>query len=220
MCKYILLRMKAPLQSWGGESFSYNYRATVPHPTLSGVLGLVSCAMGKNTKKEPEFLRGLVANISMDVYCYDQGSVLRDFQTAGVGHSDVRKIPTNYSGKPVVVKVRGDIYNKEYLQSSDFFVILTVQDEALASKISEGLKSPKWAPSLGRKACIPTAPLYYGESVSREDVESIMGSTMKGKSLTFSVIEGSTGESIQDVPVEFNRTYSSRKVHYSYADNI
>lgn len=220
MSKYILLRMRAPLQSWGGESFSYKYRGTIRHPTLSGVLGLICCALGVNTSKNKAFLGELVNNISMDVFCYKQGKILKDYQTAGTGHKDLRKIPTNCFSKPVEAKVRGNIYHKEYLQSSDFCVILEVKSEELANKISLGLREPKWMPSLGRKACIPTTPIFVGMRDSKDQLSSLQDEIMTGNELIYSVVEDSSGEILKDVPVEFNHKYRSRRVRYSDALNL
>jgi len=220
MSKYILLRLKAPLQSWGGESFSYSYRSTVRHPTFSGVLGLICCSLGINRSKDSSFLMTLTEHISMDVFCYKQGSIIRDFQTAGVGHKDIRKVPTNYRGKSVEHKVRGDVYHKEYLQSSDFLVILKVGSDEVTERVVSGLRSPEWMPSLGRKACIPTTPIFVGVSDKREEILSLRDNTIPKEDMVYSVVESKSGETICDVPVEFNHKYRSRQVAYSDAHNI
>ena len=41
----LLLRLAAPLQSWGCESH-FDYRRTGPIPTKSGVVGLIAAAIG------------------------------------------------------------------------------------------------------------------------------------------------------------------------------
>ncbi|WP_328965794.1 CRISPR-associated protein Cas5 [Streptomyces virginiae] len=42
----MLLRLTGPLQSWGTHSH-FNERDTAAFPTLSGVLGLLACALGR-----------------------------------------------------------------------------------------------------------------------------------------------------------------------------
>ena len=47
----LLLRLAAPLQSWGVES-KFDTRRTLGYPTKSGVIGLVASAMGRE-RTEP-----------------------------------------------------------------------------------------------------------------------------------------------------------------------
>jgi CRISPR system Cascade subunit CasD len=45
----LLLRLAAPLQSWGVES-KFDTRRTLGYPTKSGVIGLVASAMGREDR--------------------------------------------------------------------------------------------------------------------------------------------------------------------------
>ena len=50
---------------------------------------------------------------------------------------------------------------RDYLQDACFTVFMSGPEEALR-RCADALQSPKWPYFLGRKACVPTAPVFCG----------------------------------------------------------
>lgn len=80
----LVLRLAAPLQSWGGPS-RYNRRDTLPQPTKSGILGLFAAADGRSREASLSDLLGLRLGVRVD----QPGTLLRDYHTV----SDHRGLP-------------------------------------------------------------------------------------------------------------------------------
>jgi CRISPR-associated Cas5-like protein len=80
----LVLRLAAPLQSWGGPS-RYNRRDTLPQPTKSGILGLLAAADGRSREASLSDLLGLHLGVRVD----QPGTLLRDYHTV----SDHRGLP-------------------------------------------------------------------------------------------------------------------------------
>lgn len=78
----VLLRLEGPLQSWGVTS-RFDDRDSCLEPTKSGVLGLCAAALGMPRDDTAQLAQ--LAMLSMAVRVDRQGSVARDFQTAGGG---------------------------------------------------------------------------------------------------------------------------------------
>ena len=71
----LLLRLAAPLQSWGVSS-KFEIRETTKEPTKSGVIGLVAAALGRSRDESVEDLSCLKFGVRID----QEGELLRDFQ--------------------------------------------------------------------------------------------------------------------------------------------
>lgn len=80
----LVLRLAAPLQSWGGPS-RYNRRDTLPQPTKSGIVGLLAAADGRSREASLSDLLGLHLGVRVD----QPGTLLRDYHTV----SDHRGLP-------------------------------------------------------------------------------------------------------------------------------
>ena len=76
----LLLRLAAPLQSWGMDS-KFETRKTNREPTKSGIIGLLSAALGlrRDETEEIEKLNQLRFAVRVD----REGSLLIDYHTAG-----------------------------------------------------------------------------------------------------------------------------------------
>lgn len=88
----------------------------------------------------------------------------------------------------------------------------------LATQIGRALKDPVWGIWLGRKACIPTKPVFAGIFGSERDIEEKL---LSGHSISeFCRVEDAGvfdqgKNSIPDVPVSFDiseRNYLTRRV--------
>ncbi len=150
----LLLRMGAPLQSWGTQS-PFSIRDSGREPSKSGVLGLLAAALGRNRHESLEDLTSLSMGVRVD----REGTPLRDFHTIGGG----RSLGRDYG----VYKASGDpgetaISTRWYLQDALFLVALQTDDRSFLEKLEKAISHPVYPLFLGRRSCPPTFPLLLG----------------------------------------------------------
>jgi CRISPR system Cascade subunit CasD len=160
---YLALMLDAPLQSWGFAS-RFQRRTTGLHPTKSGVVGLLCAALGaaKGSPAEREWLPKL-AGLRMTVVTIPRRTVpaanrtqpedlplrrLEDFHTV----LNTRRASGAPNNDPVVT-------HRQYLLDARFGVLLAGELEVL-NHVADALRDPVWGVWLGRKCCLPAAPLY------------------------------------------------------------
>ena len=136
----LLLRLAAPLQSWGSDS-KFETRKTDREPTKSGVVGLLAAALGlrRDDTEGLARLNGLRFAVRAD----QEGSLLVDFHTA-------KSRDTSY------------VTYRHYLQDAVFLAGLESEDEALLWELEAALRHPVYPLYLGRRSCPPTLPLCLG----------------------------------------------------------
>ncbi|WP_149552870.1 type I-E CRISPR-associated protein Cas5/CasD [Streptomyces marokkonensis] len=155
----LVLRLAAPLQSWGGPS-RYNRRETRPQPTKSGILGLLAAAEGRNRETSLTDLVGLHLGVRVD----QPGTLLRDYHT----YSDYRGLPllsakANTKGQQTRTtppKYTG-VTQRFYLQDAVFVAALR-GPKTLIQSLEEAVRNPVFPLSLGRRSCPPTGPVSLG----------------------------------------------------------
>lgn len=154
----LLLRLEAPLQSWGADG-AIRTRMTSTEPTLSGVVGLLANALGM-TRDEPV---DELAALQMSVRCDAEGRVLRDFHVAGVGPVRLRpnELPRGIGQADGSVGRRLLPTDRYYLEDAVFLVALE-GDRALLARLDSALAAPARPLFLGRRACAPSAPVRIG----------------------------------------------------------
>ncbi|MFJ5221074.1 type I-E CRISPR-associated protein Cas5/CasD [Streptomyces sp. NPDC088354] len=155
----LVLRLAAPLQSWGAPS-RYNRRDTRPQPTKSGVLGLLAAAAGRPRGASLTDLLGLRLGIRVD----QPGSLLRDYHTV----SDHRGLPLPASKvdakgtqKRTSPAKHTHITQRYYLQDAVFIAALR-GPTTLLEELDHAVKHPYFPLALGRRSCPPTGPLSLG----------------------------------------------------------
>lgn len=136
----LLLRLHAPLQSWGSESV-YDNRETDDMPTKSGVIGMLAAALGRKRTDSLEDLAELKFGVRVDC----QGTRLNDFQITQMGG-----------------KLNANLSNKVYLSDAIFLVGLSCENEEFLKVLEDALLHPKFILFLGRRSCPPTQPLVLG----------------------------------------------------------
>jgi CRISPR system Cascade subunit CasD len=224
--RFLALRLEGPLQSWGFDS-QYNRRNTGLMPTKSAIGGICCAALGYNRggSEESRFLeefRGLrMISIAIprivDKKFKDQikKEVLKVRRLQDY-HTVLNTVTADGNAKPCHITHRG------YLSDAMFGVILEGKPEVL-EKIAAGLADPVWGIWLGRKSCIPTAPVLAGMATSKEDalrllkIDALEKYTFQEDAETFA--EGR--DSLPDIPVSFasdNRRFSPRRVRMAYAE--
>ncbi|MEU0738733.1 type I-E CRISPR-associated protein Cas5/CasD [Streptomyces sp. NPDC006134] len=155
----LVLRLAAPLQSWGGSS-RYNRRDTRSQPTKSGVLGLLAAAEGRPREASLTDLLGLRLGVRVD----QPGTLLRDYHTV----SDHRGLPlpaAKVDAKGVQKRTGPAKYTgvtqRYYLQDAVFTAALR-GPAPLLQRLEHAVRHPVFPLSLGRRSCPPTGPVSLG----------------------------------------------------------
>ncbi|MDD5089520.1 MAG: type I-E CRISPR-associated protein Cas5/CasD, partial [Candidatus Wallbacteria bacterium] len=155
---YLLLYLDSPFQSWGYSS-KFDRRSTYGFPTKSGIIGLISAAMGtpKNNREKLEKL----CRLKMNAYVLKSGILSVDYHTVGAGYDSdpdkkLKMVPKANQNTPDPVQTW-----KEYLADAKYGVILYGEFELL-SQCAQKLNDPIWGIWLGRKCCIPASPVFQG----------------------------------------------------------
>lgn len=148
----LLLRMRAPMMSWGDHS-RFTIRDTRREPTKSAVIGLLCAALGR-PRWEPVY--DLVA-LKMGVRVNQEGIVQCDY------HTVMDSIKSSGSKGDTVISQR------YYVADADYLVGLESDDRPLLETLDAALQNPCWQLYFGRKSFVPSAPLQAGiQDVSLE----------------------------------------------------
>lgn len=142
----LLLRLAGPLQAWGTES-RFEVRDTDLEPSKSGVVGLVAAALGRRRDADVSDLAALCMGVRVD----REPVRIRDYHTvqnvARVAGREAR------GGEDSTV-----VSERWYLADADFLVGLE-GDRRLLEAIDAALRRPRFAPTLGRRSCLPSLPV-------------------------------------------------------------
>lgn len=204
----LLLRCEGPMQSWGTRS-RFRYRDTEREPTKSGVIGLISAALGRPREADPADLAALRMGVRVD----RAGTVQVDFQTA----MDVAKAG---GGAPETM-----MSWRQYLADASFLVGLE-GDAALLSKVHAALANPIWPLFLGRRSHVPSVPVWVpGGCVEAPLREALLGHPLPDvvdsgpRVLVLECGPDEPGDTRLDVPLDFtsaSRSFAERRITRSF----
>lgn len=135
----LLLRLAAPIQSWGVAS-KFDTRDTAREPTKSGVIGLLAAALGRSRAEGLDDLKDLRFGVRID----QPGTFLRDFHTARLNEKDPPFVTTRY-----------------YLADAVFLIGLEGEENFL-QRLAAALENPVFPLYLGRRSCPPVGQLVLG----------------------------------------------------------
>lgn len=152
----LLIPLVGPLQAWGLDS-RFGVRTTGQEPSKSGVIGLICAALGRDRVESIADLADLRFGVRVD----REGTLIRDFHTA----LDVAA--AGNSGTRTVVSERW------YLSDASFVAGFEGPCEVLAT-VHRALRSPRWPLFLGRKACVPSLPLYAQDGLIDDVLEGAL----------------------------------------------
>lgn len=142
----LLLRLAAPLQSWGASA-KFDRRGTERVPTKSGLCGLVAAALGRRRDESIEDLCNLRFGVRVD----REGSLLRDYHTAHEEKYWSTLDATKYAHETI----------RYYLADAVFLAGLE-GDETLLTQIDNALRAPMFPLFLGRRSCPPEGRVSLG----------------------------------------------------------
>ena len=207
----LLLRLKAPLQSWGMSS-RFSIRDTAKEPSKSGVIGLLCAALGisrddANTNN-PTF--NALTKLKFGVRVNREGVMQKDYHTA-----------------QNIAKADGGIKETElstrwYLADADFLVGLECDDPAFLESLQTAVKNPQWQLFLGRKSFVPSVPIYLAkDGIRNGNLEDVLSNFNSGDIETDEmrfVIESEQGTEVrQDVPLCLKtRRFTIRRVETKF----
>lgn len=161
----LVLRLDAPLQSFGDVVVDQR-GATRPFPGLSMVAGLLGNALGYH-HADVSALHSLQDRLRLAVRCDRPGVRVTDFQTVDLGRPFMVEGWTTRG----YAETRGHgssdthIRYRDYWADAVFTVALTLNDPATGPSvagIARALSAPERPLFIGRKACLPAAPLLAG----------------------------------------------------------
>ncbi|MCC5877795.1 MAG: type I-E CRISPR-associated protein Cas5/CasD [Candidatus Sumerlaeia bacterium] len=236
MSGVLLLRLAAPLQSWGTQS-RFLIRDTGREPSRSGVIGILCAALGMPRTAPLNHFNSLKFAVRVD----REGVVIRDFHTVGGGEDDHRILRHTNGIRKYGVSIastgradRGILTERYYLSDARFLVGLGSEDLPFLEKLEAALREPKWPLYLGRKACIPSEPILPPGRALREgtsDPVAVLTNEPWSPRVTFekppeslrivfdSTSSKDSGQPRADLPISFNRanrSYADRLVDYKF----
>ena len=211
---FLALRLEGPLQSWGFDSH-YNRRNTGLMPTKSAIAGMCCAALGlaRRSGKEQKFMSSF-GTVRMIAIAIPRHGVRKELP--------VRRLQ-DYHTVQNTRRASGAINNdcvlthRQYLTDAAFGILLE-GDSVLLGEIATALADPKWGIWLGRKTCIPSAPVLSGLKENRNDALRLLIGEKHLESFTRQEDVENFGEgrdSLPDAPVSFatdHRLFSPRRV--------
>lgn len=158
-----MMLLTGPLQSWGGPAAGIYERGTESMPSLSGVIGIVANALGRN-RTEP--IDDLAHGARLSVRADRPGTPFEDYHTIGTPG----RYALNAEGKNLTNSVPT---RRWYLQDAAFLAVYTPPADGLpAAGILQALRNPTRPLYLGRRCCPPSEriPVCSTEGRSPSDV--------------------------------------------------
>ena len=204
----VALRLEGPLQSWGYES-ELSRRTTGMMPTKSAVAGIccASLVYNRGCQEEQVFINAFVRLNMIAIALPNDFSVHRmsDFHTILNTKTAEGKIKNSH------------MTYRQYLNDSKFGIVLS-GDKTVILQIADALKDPVWGVFLGRKCCIPSAPVWAGTFDAEADaIQSLLGSHELAQCRVQQDAAGfEDGQDfLSDVPISFkstNRQFRPRRI--------
>ncbi len=168
MLDVLLLRFDAPWMSFGGEVVD-KFGVTRDVPGRAMLAGLLGNALGYD-HTEPARLDALQRRLRYAVRQDRAGVEMVDYQTVDLGQDFLRRPGWTTRGIPEE-RAGGNsegthIRYRHYLADAVYTVALTLSGDGEPSldAVANALRSPERPLFLGRKNCLPAAPLLLGRT--------------------------------------------------------
>jgi len=211
---YLALRLDGPLQSWGFDS-QYNRRNTGLMPTKSAIAGMCCAAIGfpRGSEKEQEFLTKF-SMVRMTAIAIPRKGAKKDLAVRRLQDYHTVQNTRRASG---MLNTDCVLTHRQYLTDAAFGVLLEGAT-GLLDKIATALANPTWGIWLGRKTCIPSAPVLAGIRGNRDEALRLIIGEMSLEAFTRQEEAENFAEgrdSLPDTPVSFatdRRVFSPRRV--------
>jgi len=165
--KFLLLRFDAPLISFGAPAVDEIRDTMMLFPATSMLAGLLANALGY-CHEEVEKIHALQERIRFAVKCERCGEILEDYQTVdleaeymaeGLAWTTWGKIVPRKGGEEKKTVVR----HRRYVADSVYLVAITLEpseEKPTIEEIAERIQKPMRPLFIGRKSCLPAAPMF------------------------------------------------------------
>ena len=166
VARHLLLRLRAPLIAFGGETID-NLGVTRRFPALSMVTGLFANALGWDRADDAAH-NILQSRLRIGTRLESEGRAITDFQTAQLDGKDVgwttRGVPEGRAGGAAT-------YESPHLRYRDFYADLDAlvalrlnpaSDAPTLEDLANALDRPARPLFIGRKPCVPSTRLFAG----------------------------------------------------------
>ncbi len=179
--RHLIIRLEAPLMAFGGETID-KYGVIRPFPSASMLTGLLANALGLRrveAEKHDRLQDRLVFAARIDREPAS-GVRLTDFQTAKLGASDAG---WTTRGRPEGRAGIANTYNAPHLRHRDYWadmrvtVALRLEPEdgsPTLDELASALQEPARPLFIGRKPCLPSAPLFSGFAEASAALEALL----------------------------------------------
>ena len=207
----LLLRLEGPMQSWGVQS-RFTERQTESEPSKSGVIGLISSALGRSKEEQV----GDLSEMKMTVRVDREGHITYDY------HTTLGVLRASAKGAVTPSKLGTVVSRRFFVADACFLIGFEGNDKNLLEKIIKSLNNPKWPLFLGRKSFPASSPICLTKQLTSNPLIEIMRSypwqgrdtDSHPKSLRL-VYECGSNEGVPrlDVPISFQpRKFKSRNI--------
>lgn len=222
----LLLRLAAPMQSWGVQS-DFTHRDTGLEPSKSGVIGLICAALGKpRDEAHPDNFEKLplttLAKLRMGVRVDREGILKYDYHTA--------KDVLTAGGKDTK---NTEVSKRYYLADAVFLVGLEDENLDLLRTIHTALHRPHWVLYLGRKSFVPSDPIWLKDGLrENEEFEAALRAYPRLKCkrnrydddrMRLVIEDNEHGEAVRpDQPISFikgQRQFTVRRIFTDFCEN-
>ena len=167
--RHLILNLEAPLMAFGGEMID-NLGIVRPFPAVSMLTGLFANALGwrRVEREQHQALQDRIVFAARIDREPATGVRMTDFQTAQLAAND-RGWTTR--GQPEGRAGGANTYNAPHLRYRDYYADMRVivalrlepaDDDPMLDELAAALQEPKRPLFIGRKPCLPSAPLFGG----------------------------------------------------------
>lgn len=214
----LVLHLEGPLQAWGTES-QLSHRNTALIPSKSAMTGMICAALGldRGSQEENELLLAF-QNIPMLAIVTPKIVTTKPIDMTRLQDYHTVQNTKTAEGK----KKDCHITHRQYLQDAVFWVLFS-GSKTILERCALALKNPVWGLWLGRKACIPSRPVYGGffENESKA-LHSILDKPLASYTHVREVQTFESGiDSVTDNALSYlstKRIFSSRRIKTVYAE--
>lgn len=152
----LVLSLAGPLQAWGAPALFPGRRPTQPHPTLSGVVGMLANALGRTRDQPIDDLAGADLTIRVD----RPGTLITDYQTVGTAKEPLLTVDGKLPGKaqrhPIITE-------RDIIADAVFTVVYQpASDDIDLEHLHAAIQQPARRLYLGRRPYSAHGPVTLG----------------------------------------------------------
>lgn len=217
----LIIRLAAPLMSWGGDQVDVTIAHNRGFPPLSMTVGMLANALGLE-RHEGGLHQELQDNIVIASRVDREPTLpnLIDLQTAEIGPDDqgwtTFGIPEGRTGARETYENR-NMSEREYLQDAVATVAVAIRAGSPAPdvrQLAEALDKPFRTLFIGRKPCVPSDRLCVGTVDARDPLSALFASPLEltGTDQSNVRLQWTTEQSVENLPIRVNGRELTRDV--------